>query len=508
MFCKKQADRYEDYHISCLNFSSLLKQMSLELESKLNELWNNESPGYVNLEFEVVSKDKEEKVKLELTNEEDQNSEFGSWTVSSCKMFDQHPITVESFPNLTGVNNCVMPSGQGYQMHPVPWNNEPFSALDRNKFQQVSTSILTDDNMLSDLQGFGEAESDSLLMPPWSVFDTSESPIYSLEQPIYILQELDINTNDSMMHQQRTTAANVLPFCTSTAFNPSSYIVHEERPALKIVEGLIRDQSPFERQRGGRGNTEPLPKHVIAIDWASIAMHNSNLFSGHSYNTLHLFCYLMGYERKSMTIAKIDTLKKVVLNSPMSSDYPTQYIVLSDLICQNATQFHCRKPFTLRFSLQDSQSGKELYFCESKPFYTITKRGEDKRADIERCRSSLNVSKKRRIDSKTKSLSSILDIKPSSCSCKGDELARIYFNLKLPPRMRLSSTKVLFGEKEARIYYFDQGELICEIPPAPELSCVSKVQVRVSLDNGKSFLDDSICFTYIPEKTLDNFVIQ
>jgi hypothetical protein len=246
------------------------------------------------------------------------------------------------------------------------------------------------------------------------------------------------NNNEPSMANKKTIEKNVDP----------------KRSILQIIEGLNYEPEEKERQRGGKDNTKPLPRHVISID-------NTTLDKDEEYT---MSCHLMGYERKATKRHIINTLKTVRIDPTETS------IEFEDLVVQHASQFYGRKPFTLLFSL--TCDNEEIAHTETYPFQTITKRGEEKRVV------------KRLKGSKT----SISKLQPNRYHVKGDALIRIYL-ANMPPA-KLSDVRVKFGSVTTRVYAVipEEDMVIGEIPPSNVTDHSNDVHVSVSFDKGKTYI--------------------
>lgn len=234
---------------------------------------------------------------------------------------------------------------------------------------------------------------------------------------------------------------------------------------MEIFRGF--KEPPKEKQPGGKENKRPLPTQSILVR----PHHPTNIIP-----MLRVRVVLMGYDR-SLERQRLKTYGESAL-FPL---HDGNYIANFDHLVLTHSSHNCGKRLFLLFELYNLlQKGVVLAHVESAEFQTISRRGELKN----KVRRKVKEEKKRLTTAK------IYSLDPNMGPVVGGDLVRIHGE-NLPQGQNII---VKFGKWECRQVYQAGDTLICEVPESPHPGCV---EIKISFDEGKTFFNTDLTYTYI-----------
>ena len=242
---------------------------------------------------------------------------------------------------------------------------------------------------------------------------------------------------------------------------------------LMIEEGF--DLPPPNPQPGGKQNKKPLPRHIISVRVAGIQR----------YQFYSIKVSLLGYKTKQKEVLK-DIVDPVLLSKGkpnLRGDTRRIDLHFDNIAIDEASHMNGRK-FFLRFTLLSPEK-LPIHCVDSSYFETITDRGNQKR--------------QQKIDHSRSKISKVLRVSPRYSIVQGGQLVKVLLNQQI---VAPNNVYVYFGEKKARYIYASphrDNTIVCETPDG---MADEEVEVRVSLDKGKTFMATDATMRYIPMGTI------
>ncbi|KAF0985229.1 hypothetical protein FDP41_000268 [Naegleria fowleri] len=241
-----------------------------------------------------------------------------------------------------------------------------------------------------------------------------------------------------------------------------------------IEEGF--DLPPPNPQPGGKQNKKPLPRHIISIRTSGIPR----------YQFYSMKVSLLGYKTKQKEVLK-DIVEPVLLSKSkvnLRGDSKRVDLHFDNIIIDEASHMNGRK-FFLRFTLL-SPDKLPVSYVDSSYFETITDRGNQKR--------------QQKIDHSRSKISKVLKVSPRYSIVQGGQLVKVLINQQI---VAPNNVYVYFGDKRARCVYVSPNKdntIVCETPDG---NADEEVEVKVSLDKGKTFMATDATLRYVPFTSLN-----
>ncbi|KAG2374243.1 hypothetical protein C9374_011080 [Naegleria lovaniensis] len=243
---------------------------------------------------------------------------------------------------------------------------------------------------------------------------------------------------------------------------------------LMIEEGF--DLPPPNPQPGGKQNKKPLPRHIISIRISGIPR----------YQFYSMKVSLLGYKTKQKEVLK-DIVEPVLLSKSkvnLRGDSKRVDMHFDNIIIDEASHMNGRK-FFVRFTLL-SPDKLPVAHVDSSYFETITDRGNQKR--------------QQKIDHSRSKISKVLKVSPRYSIVQGGQLVKVLINQQI---VAPNNVYVYFGDKRARCVYVSPSKdntIVCETPDG---NADEEVEVKVSLDKGKTFMATDASLRYVPFNSLN-----
>ncbi|KAL9656985.1 hypothetical protein ABK040_007073 [Willaertia magna] len=341
-------------------------------------------------------------------------------------------------------------SGVGVLPNPILPNNHN----NINNSSSNNVSINNNNNNLKDVMN---------MLPPLPSAVPIPQSQQQQQQQMHSPQQQQISPNNGsneMLQQQLNANMNNNNLQQQQAINLDGL--------LKIEEGF--DGVPPNPQPGGKQNKKPLPRHIISVRVSELM--NYTLFSVKSS--------LLGFKTKQKEVLK-DLTDPITLGKGkpnLRGDSKRIDIHFDNIIVDEASHMNGRK-FFLRFTLL-APDKTPIHYVDSSYFETITDRGNQKR--------------QQKMDHNRNKISKVVKVTPRYSIVQGGQLVKILLNQQI---VAASNVCVYFGDKRARTIYTSphkDNTIVCETPDG---LADQEVEVKVSLDKGKSFMATDAYLRYV-----------
>ena len=273
----------------------------------------------------------------------------------------------------------------------------------------------------------------------------------------------------------------------------------EENP-LFLVEGFLSE--PKEKQLGGKLNKVPLIRHTILVDAEKLFTKGCEKNYGRYLKDRTMKGIICGYNRLTKEIIEIETIQTVQIfkneknNLYLSNNKEEWFCIFDQLIIKESSHNYGQKLF-LRFTFEFNN---KLYSIDSSNFETISKRAIDKSVQKKYSQTSSSS------NSNSKSEKKLIKIEPSM-GLKGCLVKLQILNLE-----KNDSIFIYLGNNFIENFSILKNDLIIfEIPIECE---IGKLNLKISLDNGQTFLKSDLKFECIDQndergiQKLVNYLIQ
>eukprot|EP01027_Heterolobosea_sp_BB2_P000298 GEZU01000435.1.p1 GENE.GEZU01000435.1~~GEZU01000435.1.p1 ORF type:complete len:524 (-),score=216.05 GEZU01000435.1:1343-2893(-) len=253
------------------------------------------------------------------------------------------------------------------------------------------------------------------------------------------------------------------------------------QPILTITEGFAT--APLQKQPGGKDNMKKIQKHVIELNVNSLP-------SGHDPANLKVKASVLGYDRLSRSKMVLDECYAVNLKEVSSVGGMTKrWIAEFDKIVVKRTSHNNGGKLFLRFTLVDTTNDIEtkIAHVDSAEFETITKRGLEKKR--ERDRGSVEQ----------EAIPIAMAVEPPVGVIYGRQYVKVVGQSFVPSPV--SQLIVKFGDATSpEVFTVKRNFILCETPAAER---EGQVEVSVSFDAGKSFIESEAKYLYVNPATAD-----